>query len=98
MLAETLEWSRNKEADVKEYHIYACYISGCPVSKNSAFIIGVVIQPASTRVRPTFNLPIDKVGTAAVTAVDLMGNESDISNTVSFNTFDPAAPTGLIRK
>lgn len=95
--AVTLEWDRNTESDMRDYHVYACYTKGCTVAQSPANHIGTVVQTI-VGVKPTYILPPDKEGTAAVSALDTSGNESPLSNTVPFDSLKPKAPASLVAK
>lgn len=93
LAATELAWDRNADADMKEYKVYACLTAGCTATKASP-LAATVAQPA-TGVVPVWPLPLNAVGAAVVTAVDLEGNESSSSNMVSFDTKAPAAPSNV---
>ena len=81
-------WDRNTESDVDHYNVFTCSTSAtCVPSVN----IGTVPQPAIGAL-PTFTIPPNTQGRAAVTAVDLVGNESAQSNVVPFDRLAPSAP------
>lgn len=92
--ALTAEWTRNTESDMREYNMYMCESVGCTVVKSSAMLKAIIPQTA-VGVNPTWPMPTGKVGAISVTAVDTSGNESDLSNVVTFDTITPGAPTGL---
>ena len=81
-------WDRNVESDMLEYGVYTCSTSATCVPNAK---IGTVPQPA-VGVSPTFAIPVNSQGRAAVTAVDLVGNESSLSNVVNFDRLAPSAP------
>ena len=81
-------WDRNVETDVLEYRVYSCSSSATCVPNVS---IGTVPQsPIGTT--PSLAIPANSQGRAAVTAVDLVGNESSQSNVVNFDRLAPSAP------
>lgn len=87
----TFVWDRNIETDVDHYNVYTCSTSAvCTPSVN----IGTVIQPPVGPV-PSFTIPNNTEGRAAVTAVDTLGNESGQSNVVAFDRKAPANPLNL---
>ena len=74
--AETLAWDRNAEADMKDYQVYACFTSGCTVTKAAAMLQGTVMQTA-VGVRPSFPVTLTgKEGAIAAAATDVSGNQS----------------------
>ena len=81
-------WDRNTESDVDHYNVFTCSTSATCVPNAN---IGTVLQPA-IGVMPTFAIPANTQGRAAVTAVDLSGNESVLSNFVDFDRLAPSAP------
>ena len=81
-------WDRNIEADMLEYGVYTCSTSATCVPTTK---IGTVPQP-TIGVIPTFTIPANTTGRAAVTAVDLVGNESGLSNIIPFDRLAPSAP------
>ena len=81
-------WDRNTEADVDHYNVFTCGTSATCVPNAN---IGMVLQPA-IGATPTFGIPANTQGRAAVTAVDLTGNESALSNVVPFDRLAPSAP------
>lgn len=88
----TFVWDRNAEADLDHYNVFTCSGSAtCVPSTN----IGTVPQPA-VGTKPTFAIPANSSGRAAVTAVDVTGNESGLSNILPFDRQSPTAPTGLL--
>ena len=87
----TFVWDRNVETDMLEYKVYTCSSSAVCVPNVS---IGTVPQPA-VGVSPTFTIPVNSQGRAAVTAVDLVGNESGQSNVVPFDRLAPSAPANV---
>lgn len=95
--ALTAEWIRNTDSDMKEYRMYLCEGKGCAVQQATANIAGTIVQPA-VGVVPTWPVPNAKVGAIAVSAVDTSGNESPLSNTVTFDTVTPGTPSGLTIK
>lgn len=94
-----IEWNRNVEADMKDYHVYACQTAGCTVQPVSSMLVGTVPQPA-LGVKPTFTVtvPSGTTGNIAVTARDTSNNESGLSNILFFDTIPPENPTGLVKK
>ena len=84
-------WDRNVEIDMLEYRVYTCSSSATCVPNVS---IGTLPQPP-VGTSPTFAIPANSQGRAAVTAVDLVGNESGPSNMVSFDKQAPAGPLNL---
>lgn len=89
--AKTLLWDRNTESDMKEYRVYLCLTAGCTAIKGPT-PTATVTQPAAG-VIPSWILPVNSIGAAVVTAVDVDGNESGASNMVPFETMAPAAPS-----
>lgn len=87
----TFVWDRNVESDMLEYGVYTCSTSATCVPNAK---IGTVPQPA-VGVSPTFAIPVNSQGRAAVTAVDLVGNESALSNVLSFDKQPPGNPLNL---
>lgn len=84
-------WDRNTESDVDHYNVFTCSTSAtCVPSVN----IGTVLQPAIGAI-PTFTIPANSQGRAAVTAVDLVGNQSGQSNIVTFDKQAPGNPLNL---
>ena len=81
-------WDRNVETDMLEYRVYTCSSSATCVPNVS---IGTLPQPP-VGTSPTFAIPANSQGRAAVTAVDLVGNESSQSNVVNFDRLAPSAP------
>ena len=81
-------WDRNTEGDMLEYRVYTCSSSATCVPNVS---IGTLPQPP-VGTSPTFAIPANSQGRAAVTAVDLVGNESSQSNVVNFDRLAPSAP------
>ena len=88
----TFVWDRNTEIDMLEYKVYTCATSSTCVPAAPA--IGTVPQPA-TGTSPSFPIPANSQGRAAVTAVDLVGNESGLSNVVSYDRQPPPNPQNL---
>ena len=84
----TFVWDRNVESDMLEYRVYTCSSSATCVPNVS---IGTLPQPP-VGTSPTFAIPANSQGRAAVTAVDLVGNESAQSNVVPFDRLAPSAP------
>lgn len=95
--ALTAEWVRNAESDMKEYRMYLCEGANCTIAKTPAMMAATIPQPA-VGVVPSWRMPDGKVGAIAVSAIDLSGNESGLSNVVRFDTATPGTPTGLILK
>lgn len=87
----TFVWDRNTEIDMLEYRVYTCNSSATCIPNAS---IGIVPQPAIGTI-PSFAIPAGSQGQAAVTAVDLVGNESGQSNIVSFDKQLPTNPLNL---
>ena len=87
----SLVWDRNTEPDMLEYNVYTCSSSATCVPNVS---IGTVPQPAIGTV-PKFMIPANTQGRAAVTAVDLVGNESNKSNVISYDKQAPGDPLTL---
>ena len=84
-------WDRNVETDVDHYNVFACSTSAVCVPNTN---IGTVLQPP-VGTSPTFAIPPNTQGRAAVTAVDLVGNESGLSNVLSFDKQPPGNPLNL---
>ena len=80
-------WDRNTEIDMDHYNVFTCSTSATCVPNLN---IGTVLQPA-LGASPSFPIPAAE-GRAAVTAVDLVGNESGLSNIVPFDRLAPSAP------
>ena len=90
--AATLQWDRNREADMKEYEVYTCSPNPtCTVLQTVATRIGVVQQTA-VGVIPTFAIPPGTEGKLAVSASDLTGNESGLSVSIPFDSKAPITP------
>ena len=87
----TFLWDRNTEMDVDHYNVFTCSTSATCVPNAS---IGTVLQPA-IGTAPSFLIPVNSQGRAAVTAVDLVGNESGQSNIVSWDKQPPGNPLNL---
>ena len=81
-------WDRNTESDMDHYNVFTCSTSATCVPNAN---IGTVLQPA-IGMSPTFTIPANSQGRAAVTAVDLVGNESGLSNVFPFDRLAPSAP------
>ena len=92
--ALTATWKNNIEPDMKEYAVYMCKVKGCTVVREAAQQVAIV--PFNAAVVPTWVLPNVIEGTLAVTARDISGNESELSNQVPFDTQAPKAPTGAL--
>lgn len=88
--ALTLEWDRNTESDMKEYHLKGCD-TGATCTIDPTVTIGVVPQTLPGAI-PFVVLPIGKEGRRALTAVDLSGNESGLSVSVPFDAAPPSIP------
>lgn len=73
--AATIVWDRNTEADMDHYNLYACIPANCTVTKTTK--VGTIAQPAIGVVPTT--IFIVGAGAVALTAVDVSGNESDLS-------------------
>ena len=87
----TFTWDRNTESDVDHYNVFTCSTSAtCMPNAN----IGTVPQPA-IGTSPSFLIPANSQGRAAVTAVDLVGNESGQSNIASWDKQPPGNPLNL---
>lgn len=84
-------WDRNTESDMLEYKVYTCSSSTVCVPNIN---IGTVAQPG-IGTTPSFAVPANSQGNAAVTAVDLVGNESGQSNVLSFDKQPPPNPLNL---
>ena len=90
--AATLTWDRNVEADLKDYHVYACFTAGCTIVPSATTLQGSVLQPA-VGVVPSFVIDVTgKEGKVAVSARDLTLNESGLSVQVPFDAKAPGAP------
>lgn len=81
-------WDRNTEIDMDHYNVFTCSTSATCVPNLN---VGTVLQPP-IGTNPTFDIPATSQGRAAVTAVDLVGNESGQSNIVPFDRLAPSAP------
>ncbi len=81
-------WDRNTEVDVSHYNVFTCSTSATCVPTTN---IGMATQPP-VGTNPTFLIPPNSQGRAAVTAVDLVGNESGQSNVFPFDRLAPSAP------
>jgi fibronectin type 3 domain-containing protein len=90
----TLNWSKNTEADLAGYNVYR-NLGSAPV-KGPAIKINVGMVAIST---PTYVDTVSSDGDYfyAVSAVDNAGNESPFSTAVEkvVNVVPPVAPTGL---
>ena len=84
-------WDRNAESDVDHYNVFTCSTSAVCVPNAN---IGTVLQPA-IGTTPAFPIPANSQGRVAVTAVDLVGNESGQSNIVSWDKQSPGNPLNL---
>ena len=84
-------WDRNTEGDLSHYNVFTCSTSATCVPTTN---IGMATQPP-VGTNPTFPIPANNQGRAAVTAVDLVGNESALSNVVSFDKQTPTNPLNL---
>lgn len=92
--AQTLEWDRNSEADMKDYRIYVCTQPACVVTKSRETLKATVPQPSSGTA-PAWLIPADlagKPGAVAISARDKSLNESALSVSLSFDTTPPAVP------
>lgn len=90
--ALTASWTPNTEPDMKEYGVYACKQKGCAVEKVPVQRVATVQHPTATWVLPTDLIE----GTLAVTALDDVGNESELSNQVPFDLQAPKNPAGVL--
>jgi hypothetical protein len=91
--AETLQWDRNTETDMKDYQVYACFTPSCVLIKSAATLQpGTVVQPVSG-VIPSYTINLSgKEGSVGVLARDLSLNESALSAL----PFDKSAPVGPV--
>lgn len=90
--ALTASWQPNTEPDMAGYGIYVCKVKGCVVQRDTAQRVGTVQHPTVKWV-----FPADLIeGTLAVTAFDLAGNESGLSNQVPFDLQAPKTPAGVL--
>lgn len=92
--ALTATWNKNTETDMKDYGVYMCFTKGCIVVKSTAMLQSYVSHAASV-LTPSFPIPLNAEGTVAVTARDLMGNESVLSVSVPFDQVAPPPPASL---
>lgn len=89
--ALTASWQPNTEPDMAGYNVYVCKVKGCAVQKDVSQKVGVVQHPTVKWV-----FPADLIeGTLAVTAFDVPGNESGLSNQVPFDLAPPKVPAGI---
>lgn len=89
--ALTASWQPNTEPDMAGYNVYVCKVKGCAVQKDALQRVGMVQHPTVKWV-----FPVDLVeGTLAVTAFDVSGNESGLSNQVPFDLAPPKVPAGI---
>ena len=84
-------WDRNVESDVDHYNVFTCSTSAVCVPNAN---IGTVLQPP-VGTSPSFVIPANSQGRAAVTAIDLVGNESGQSNIISFDKQAAGNPLNL---
>lgn len=92
--AQTLEWDRNSEPDMKDYLIWVCQTPGCTVTMSSATFKGTVPHPSAGKA-PSWPIPATlqgKPGAVAISARDKSGNRSGLSAQLSFDSEAPAAP------
>lgn len=90
--ALTASWQPNTEPDMAGYNVYVCKVKGCVVQKDTTQKVGMVQHPTVKWVLPTDFIE----GTLAVTAFDLAGNESGLSNQVPFDLQAPKTPVGVL--
>lgn len=99
--ALTLEWTRNTETDLKQYHVYVCKVQGCTSTNIGLDWIGSVPQPL-VGIKPSILLPVNINGAVSVVAEDQAGNQSGPSVSLPFSTvplpvnLPPNVPSGLI--
>lgn len=86
----TLEWDRNTETDMSHYNVYVC--SPLPCTVTVASTKSANIPQTTLGVVPSFALPTNTEGRAAVTATDTSGNESGLSVSLPFDRRSPAIP------
>jgi hypothetical protein len=90
--AETFQWDRNAEPDMKDYQVYACFTPSCVLIKSASTLQpGTVAQPAAGTI-PSYSINLaGKEGSIGVLARDLTLNESALS-VIPFDKFAPLAP------
>jgi hypothetical protein len=89
--ALTASWQPNTEPDMAGYNVYVCKVKGCAVQKDASQKVGTVQHPTVKWI-----FPADLVeGTLAVSAFDVSGNESGLSNQVPFDLAPPKVPAGI---
>lgn len=90
--AESLQWVRNSEPDMKDYQVYACFTPSCVLIKSGSTLQpGNVSQPAAGVV-PSFIMNLaGKEGSIGVLARDLSLNESALS-VIPFDKTPPLSP------
>lgn len=87
-----LSWDRNVDADgVDHYNVFTCSTSSVCVPNAN---IGQTPQTAIGGI-PAFIMPANTEVRAAVTAVDLVGNQSGQSNIVNYDSKAPPNPQNL---
>lgn len=97
-LTAELQWDRNTEEDMKQYHVYICKVKGCVASDIGADWMATIPQVPATQPRVTWTIPIGIDGGATVTAEDVAGNTSKPAVPINFSTvpnLPPAAPLNL---
>lgn len=87
----TFLWDRNTETDVDHYNVFTCSTSATCVPNAN---VGTAAQPA-IGTPPSFPIPANSQGRVAVTAVDLVGNESGQSNIIAWDKQPPGNPLNL---
>lgn len=90
--AANLLWDRNAEPDMKDYQVYACFTANCVVVKGPGTLQTPPIPQPASGVIPSWPIPANKEGSAAISARDLSTNESGLSVSVPFDSLAPAIP------
>ena len=96
--ASELQWNRNTEDDMKQYHVYVCKVRGCTATNIGADWMATVPQVPVTQPTVRWTIPAGIDGGATVTAEDLSANMSAAAVPVNFTTVPntpPAGPSGL---
>jgi len=93
VFAETLNWDRNTEPDMKDYQVYACFTPSCVLIKSASTLQpGNVLQSAVGAV-PAYTITLTgKEGFIGVVARDQSLNESALSVLLPFDEKAPLAP------
>jgi len=92
IFAETFQWDRNTESDMKDYQVFACFTPNCVLVKSATTLqSGAVLQPAIGTI-PSYTIALTgKEGTIGVLARDLSLNESALS-VLPFDSKGPVSP------